>query len=612
MPHSTIERLEEKISLGKFIARLLLAFVALMALRVRYEICAGLETDNFIVDNLSKLANQFYRDGLADIPIYVFIFILTGFSAMSAPRREPWILTLALITAVLYTIGNVCLNLGSFGFFLANGYYVCLSVLVISGCTVFFHGLLSLLYFLADSVSSDGGAPLRHPVRSGALIMFVCWLPWMLSNYPASFNPDSTYQIAQWLGVAGWSAHHPPLSTCIMGLCVSMGELLINRNFGAFLYLLLQSFCGALVFSWGLAILYRMGISRKLWTIFVLFFAVNPFWGCYMQWLEKDLLYAVAFCLTLTLLLPVLKERRCSLREAVYIALTSFIAVLLRKTGSYELLPVLVLIAFFLKKSDRKRLLAAFLAVLILSTGVNKVLYPMLNIKTASVKEALNIPFQQTARYVNDYEAEVTPEERTAIDAVLKYDELDKYTPEISDAVKSNYRENASALPEYFKHWFGMLLKHPICYFEAGFVMSYGYLAPVKPNLDACYLCDYYPLLGEMGFYRVFDEFPTYAFNSLREIFIQAPLTNILSMAGLYTWILMFCFVQLLRKKQYCALLLFVPCIINILICIASPLCASTRYELPTIAATPLIFGWTIINTKRSKNANVKILVGDD
>ena len=130
-------------------------------------------------------------------------------------------------------------------------------------------------------------------------------------------------------------------------------------------------------------------------------------------------------------------------------------------------------------------------------------------------------------------------------------------------------------------------------------MLSYGYFAPVRPSLDAYTLIDYYPVLAEIGFYRVFGDFPSRTFAALREIFIQFPLLNMLNMAGLYTWILMICFVQLLRKKKYSALLLFIPGIMNVLISIASPLCASTRYELPVIATTALILGYTLILSKK-------------
>ena len=46
------------------------------------------------------------------------------------------------------------------------------------------------------------------------------------------------------------------------------------------------------------------------------------------------------------------------------------------------------------------------------------------NINEGSIKEALSIPFMQTARYVVAYDSEVTEEERNAINNVLEYDTL--------------------------------------------------------------------------------------------------------------------------------------------------------------------------------------------
>ena len=47
-----------------------------------------------------------------------------------------------------------------------------------------------------------------------------------------------------------------------------------------------------------------------------------------------------------------------------------------------------------------------------------------------SPKEMLSLPFQQTARFVSEYESEITDEERTVIDRVLIYDQLaDRYRP---------------------------------------------------------------------------------------------------------------------------------------------------------------------------------------
>lgn len=383
----------------------------------------------------------------------------------------------------------------------------------------------------------------------------------------------------------------------LMGLCVSLGDLILDKNFGAFLYILFQSISGACIFGYMLSMLYGMGLSRRMWTVFVLFFA-TPFWAMFAQWFEKDFLYAQAFALSISFILPVVCKRSCSMGDTLRIASVCVLTILLRKTGMYELLPALLLIGLWLKKADRLRLCSAALAVLLICSAVNNALYPALGISPGSTKEMLSLPFQQTARYVNKLPDEVTEQERAAIDAVLDYDKLGNYVPTVSDRVKATYREDASALPEYFKVWFEMLFKHPVCYFEAAFMLSYGYFAPIVPSLDAYFLSDYYPHLDELGFYRVFDDFPTRAFDSVREMFIQFPLTSILCTAGLYTWMMMLCFVQLLRKQQYSALLLFIPGIMNILVCIASPLYASTRYELPVIATVPLILAFTLMKSK--------------
>ena len=586
----------ESISPVKLVLRGVLAFLALLSLRVRYEPGAGLETGNFLIDNLSKLANQFYYDGLSDIILFFAIFVLLN-AAFQNRKPEVWTAMLALVFALLYNIGMVCRYLGNFAFFFANLYQFALSTLLILGHGVVFYAALSLIFRLMEAPANTGKA-LKLPWRSGALILFFCWLPWLLANYPGSFCSDSTNQLEQFFGAFPWSTHHPPLSSVFMGLCVSLGDAVLDRNFGAFLSLLFQSAIAATAFSYMLALLYRSGLSRRLWTVFVLFFA-TPFWGCFVQWFEKDLSYAIVFALLMTFLFTAVKEQRCSRSDALRIFAAALLALLLRKTALYELLPAMLIIGLWLKKAHRLRLCAATLAALLLCSCVNNVLYPALGFNIGSSAEALSIPFQQTARYVNEFPDEVTEAERAAIDAVLVYDELDQYKPEISDPIKINYRENGEAMPEYIRHWFSMLLKHPLCYFEAGFMLSYGYLAPVAPNLDAYISSVYTRGVTELGIYRVFDQFPTKLLDSIREMFIQFPLTNLLCTAGLYTWILMACFVQLLRKKKYSELLLFIPGIMNILICIASPLSCSTRYELPLIASIPLIVGVTLIKSKK-------------
>lgn len=597
MLNLNITRRDEPTPMHRLILRFILTFALTLAMRVRFEASAGLETGNFLVDNLSKFANQFFSGEITDVFLFAFVWLLLKFTSVREKRFDVWTLIASFILAVFWIISCVCRDLGSFSFFFANTYQICLTAYLIFAYTVLFGCVLNLLFSLME-LPGDAEKPLRRPFLWGAVIIFLAWLPWLLMNYPCSFCPDSMWQLKMCLGVLEWDAHHPPFNTAIMYVFVSIGKALGNLNFGCFLYVFFQSVTGALIFSWGLAMLYRMGVSRRAWTVMLLFFAASPFWGSFVQWFEKDFLYAQAFTLVIILLMPVIKDGRCSGARTVGIAASATTAALLRKTGLYELLPALLLLTVFIRKGSRKRMLCAACAVLVLTSCTNNLLYPALNIRKASEVEALSIPLQQTARYVNQFPDEVTEEERLAIDAVLEYDMLGTYEPECSDPIKGVYRSNASALPEYFKHWFAMLFKHPVCYFEAAFMVSYGYFAPTLVQLDAPIQREYSYELEEYGIHRIFGDFPTRVFDDIREMFIQFPLTNLLCMAGLYTWIMIICFFQLLRKKQYRALLLFVPGIFNLLVCIASPLCASTRYELPLIASIYLLVGWTMVCSK--------------
>ena len=89
---------------------------------------------------------------------------------------------------------------------------------------------------------------------------------------------------------------------------------------------------------------------------------------------------------------------------------------------------------------------------------------------------------QQTARYIRDYGDEVTDDERTAIEKVLDYDAIaQSYMPELSDGVKQYYKNPGKGdLARYMLVWAKMLLKHPVCYFEATHANSHGYYTITK------------------------------------------------------------------------------------------------------------------------------------
>ena len=104
--------------------------------------------------------------------------------------------------------------------------------------------------------------------------------------------------------------------------------------------------------------------------------------------------------------------------------------------------------------------------------------------RPGSIKEALSVPFQQTARYVKYYGNEVTEVEKEAINDVLEYDFLkEHYNPRISDPVKDTYKKDVTKLGAYFQVWLQQFFKHPACYIQATWEQIYYLFVPENDNI---------------------------------------------------------------------------------------------------------------------------------
>ncbi len=584
---------------------LISAFVVFM---LRYSVSGGL-FDESAPDLASKLINSFSNTSVMDLLLLAGVYFLLSAKKEEKAKLDAWTLFASVFFALLYVLGLCCQSLGGFLLFFSHLPQLFMLLLTMAAyAIVFYHGLRLLWMWMEQKSAVDeercGSKP--FPFFKVAAVIFLCWLPWLLMNYPCSFCRDATTSLRQWIGLKPWTSATPPLGTAIMGLCYSLGKFLVNENLGAFLYCLFHSVCGALVFAACIRELYRSGASKRFCLLCTAFYGLTPLWGLFAQWFEKDFLYTSAFMLAVVLLLPVVRERTCSPWKAVILGLTVLFASLLRASALMELFPVLFIVAIWLKRPSRKWLLSASITSLLLFTLVSNVLYPALGITKYPSSELMSVPFQQTAKYCLTYPDEVTPEEYEAINAVLPYDNFVNYDPDVADPIKYTYRGDDSALPAYYKAWFQMFLKHPANYLETYFTNHWLDLTPVEPDCHVNIMSTYTYDVEMIGAYRVFSVMPTRLFIIIRAAFVQLPLVSLLASPGAYTWAMWICALQLLRKKKYSAFFMAIPGLMNILFCMASPLNGAIRYELPTVALLPLVLGWTIIQSRDSTGKNIK------
>lgn len=587
---------EKKISQRESFVCFLLSCIAVFTLHCKFEIFGGGFPDSALLNGLNKLYNTFYATEFADIFTLTAVYLMLRFVVAREEYRDTATMIFSLILSVTLVVSISFHKFNSADFLFANVYQLLISLFCIVGFWIILYGIIRCVCFLFEKAAgrkrSGCSRPFleKHFFLIGFAVIFLGWLPWIVMNYPGSGCPDSVLQLREFFGDAEWGAGHPPLSTVIMGSLFSFGRFAVDANFGYFLYCLMQTCAGAAIFTLSMKKLKDIGVPAVWCLIGIAFFAFTPFWGTYAQWVEKDLLYAEAAVLQTVCMMDILVRRQCSTKNAVLLAISTLFAVFLRNNGIYAVLPALILLAVWLKAAARRRIAVVTLSVVLFYEGAMKLLYPALDIQGLSVIEALSIPFQQTARYVCEHSDEVTEEERAVIEEVFGYEFMFHYDPVISDPIKIHCK--TVELGEYYKIWFKMFFKHPETYVAAFINKGYGYLAPVSQNIEAWIQTDCYPYMEQLGVYHVFDEKVPNILGQIWNLSQVLPLVRYLCTPGLYTWIVVVLAMILMKYRKRSALILFVPSLMNILVCLASPLAGAIRYELPAVASVPMLIGW--------------------
>lgn len=587
-----------------------LSLVAVFTLHCNFEMGVGEPNSSALVSGLHKIYNSFLSPKFTDLFVFAAIFIMLLFVMERDKKIDIEFLIFSLLLSVTLVSAISFKKFNSLVFLQADCYQHILSLFCIAGFWIILYGLLRCIwYWFGRSVSEAeekqkvGNVSFleNHFLLVGFVVIFLGWLPWILMNYPGSGCGDSVTQLRQFFGEQDFGTAHPPLSTVIMGSLLSFGRLVADANFGFFLYCLMQTLVGAAVFSLSMKRLKDLGLPTGWCLVGIFWFALTPFWGTYAQWVEKDLFYTEIALLQTICILDILARGECGKKETIMLTCSSLGAVFLRNNGIHAVLPALIILAVWLKGISRKRLLATAVIVLISYEGVMEGLYPALGMQPVSDAESFSIPFQQTARYVCEHDAEVTDQEREVLEKVFGYDNLFFYDPVVSDPIKINYK--GTYTEEYLAVWFRMFWKHPGTYMTAFVNANYGYLAPVEPNIEGWIQLEYYDYLKDLDIHHVFDLEVSNVLMMLWNLSMKLPLAKYLCTPGMYTWIVAILAMLLIKKRKFSALILFVPSFMNILVCLASPLAGAIRYELPTVASVPLLIGWTYFSMHEERKS---------
>jgi hypothetical protein len=436
----------------------------------------------------------------------------------------------------------------------------------------------------------------RHPFLYPFIIIIVCWLPYLICSYPGSLSWDSESQVLQGIGSLEYNTHHPILSSFLQSSAVKLGICLGSPKIGLFLYVLFQTLICAMAFSFIIYLVIKFNAPRFLTYFLILFYALVPVWGAFMQAVIKDTLFVGFFTLFITLGI-LLFNNRCifSKRTTIVLFLTiSVITCLLRNNGIFAVIPGIVIFLYgSYGKLKFKKVIALTLIACTILLSYNKIIVSTIATSTDTAAESLSICLQQTAYYVKHYGAEVTEDEKNIINNVVDYERLaEEYTPYISDPVKNlwKYPSSSENLKAYFSVWLKMFFKHPTAYIQATHANTYGYYTITANDLWDVKEQYYFYMYWDRDEFELNYIFPTevrVVLYDLCLIYDNIPLIGLLTNIGFYTWMLIAVMLWMLKRNIRSTWIL-VPEFIFILTCIAGPV-TLLRYYLPVIATFPAI-----------------------
>lgn len=541
--------------------------------------------------------------GLLSLPLYYFYFTyykapqpcpsrvkrLAGFLAFLIFFGFYPLNILEMFTSKLFT-SHIWIELPFFG-----GLYLLLKV------------LLHRLFLWADGlpaypvVLGNKGEDRRSFWKFFVLIA-LCWLPFLLLQYPGNLPSDTEVQLHQVLITGQYDAANPLFLSLAYGGLFALGSL-INDNFGLFLAVFVQMLCLAASFAYVLLQIRRMALPTVAGKMAFFFFAISPVWSFFIHALLKDVAHTAAFTWFMVEFLRQLEEESFTRSGLIRFGLACALTVLTRVTGLYLLFPCLLLLFFSKCKSNgkAKSWLLRYGSLALVLFSLNPLLQFALHAEKRSMTDNLGWIFQMTAAYSKKHQQEMTAEEIAIIDSVLDFDAIvHNYSTTSSDPVKATFSfVNRADFYRYMGLWAKHFIKDPEVYLMAFITGGYFYWSPGY---------DYRPVplnvmdpdLGR-NLYFVFSS----EIRSISEHY-WAIWRNVFALGWLvkgasYAYLLFIGYAYAGHRGNKKAKLLFAPAILLFVGCLFSPISGDFRYMAPYAASLPLLLCYVLQKAQREE-----------
>ena len=590
---------------GSKVICLLLAICSVTAMSINFENIAEMK-------GLYAVMASFHGWGLGQAVFTLCLAFLYYYICKNYSVQKD-IAIFSLFLSLLVVIGLCYRNATGIALSILNGVQIVKTLIVIAGYGTMLYCLVLLVYKWMDRLAGEhvykqaeeSGSKDNYRLKTG-LFLFVCWLPYLVAFYPGSALYDAGTMLEQYFGYEPLTNHHPYFQILFLVFFVKIGTALGSAAFGMFLYVLLQVAAFIMVLVYMTDLLKRIGVSMRALRVLICVYAFVPIFPVYAISVGKNINFSIVVLLLTVFMFETALSPDEFIHNRLKMILLPILLILLclfRNEGlaiTVGCFPCFMILA----KKYWKRLGVIFAGVLLFVAFWFKGVLPMAGVPNGSIAESLSIPFLQTARCVANYGSEMTEEEKEAIDNILVYDTLaERYLPEFSDRVKDEYNNDATKgeWEAYLKVYWKQFLDHPVTYLDAVLNKCYGYIYPDDQGRTKAYYvvgADIFRLNADG--YDLKSKFPALVegMNYFMTYFREIPLLGYTTSIGFYFWCTFLFMFFLIRCKKAKLLALYVPAIITLLVCVASPVNAYFRYGLSVVFTVPFFFFVTLYGFK--------------
>lgn len=409
---------------------------------------------------------------------------------LAGVAERPWRLAIPVILGVAFALGDDVAMTG--GRLYPNRPLLYIKMLVFMAFfTVVFVFAERLIRVLTEREQTTARSSVwfqwsPQSILLGGVVMLLCWLPYLVAQYPGVYWSDTSRQLVMYYGGEPIMDQHPFLDTYVFGWFADLGQLLFsNRILGLYLLIIVQAVAVTVMLSAAVSDMQRIGAPRWLCIGAYAVMALFPLFPVMFSSLAKETINAVVAIPFTMMVAEIARNEGSCLKRPWFMALLAVDALLMcltKKTCVYIVIFSLLALCVLRMGARLRAILVGLASVLavIMMVVIPHVVFPALDIQPGGKQEMVPVIAQQLAHDLNDHGDEFTDEDRAIIDGFFEYDSTamaQRYDPFQADAVKGAYTRDESSLMDVLGLWLRKTVEYPLGHLEAWLATSQGWIS---------------------------------------------------------------------------------------------------------------------------------------